>query len=266
MKKTLKISSIILFNVCLLWLAIAIPALIMASSPTFYYSQFEECGLYEERDEYGAASRHIIPYIGGDQGTQATFSDGQLNEIADHIVNYLFTDMPSFELRMDNVYLLGHGETDGVSLFGPEAVSHMADVKGLIGFSIGASISAGVILVGLIILFILKRRVFWGRLFRVSARFYIALLLFAGIFCLWSYIGASEETPFLLNLWGNMHFIIFAFQPSKYSGSFLLDTLTYVLTLEFFMNAVITIFAVLLITVAIWLVTAKILEKKANNP
>ena len=265
MKKAFTVLAIIAFNICLLWVSLVTPILIMASSNSFYYRQFERCGMYERVDEYGRGKMRIVPYINGDAGIQAAFTDEQLNAIADHIVSYLFTDMDSFEMVMDDVYVVRSGVTDGVSIFGDKAVSHMADVKSLIIFARWSAVAAGIAIAALISLFIFKRRHFFMRAFKVSRIFYISLLAFALIFCLWSYVGSSADVPFLLNLWGNLHYLIFAFQPRKYADSFIYDTLTFILNLEFFMNAIIIVVAVVLSVILIWLTVSKLMEKFARK-
>ena len=259
--KIINISLIVVFNICLLWVALIVPSLIMASSPSFYYRQFERLGMYSGTDDYGNETRRIVSYVGGKKDNQAAFTDEQLNTMADHIVRYLFTDMNSFELVLDNVYMVHGGMSDGVSIFGKQAVSHMADVKDLVGFAKWSAICAGGVISALLSLFIFKRKQFFKSVFKVSCVFYGALVLLAALFCLWSYIGATKETPFLLNLWGNMHYLLFAFQPKKYTGSFIRDTLTYILPLEFFLNAVIIVIVVIISTVLLWLAAAKMMEK-----
>ena len=260
-KKIINIWLITVFNICLLWVALVVPSLIIASSPSFYYTQFEKLGMYSKTDEYDNDTLRVIPYVDGKKENQAAFTDGQLNAMADHIVRYLFTDFDSFELVMDDVYMVNEGMRDGVSIFGKQAVSHMSDVKGLIGFAKWSATGAGGVIAALLSIFIFKRKRFFKSIFKVSCAFYSALVFFAALFCLWSYIGATKETPFLLNLWGNMHYLLFAFQPEKYTGSFIRDTLTYILPLEFFLNAVIIVIAVIISTVLLWLTAAKLIEK-----
>ena len=43
-------------------------------------------------DKNGEKKPNVIRYIGGDSTQYAAFSDEQLNEIIDHIINYLFPD------------------------------------------------------------------------------------------------------------------------------------------------------------------------------
>ena len=41
--------------------------------------------------------------IGGNAAIRAAFTNEQLNEIANHIIDYLFTDMDSFALTLDEL-------------------------------------------------------------------------------------------------------------------------------------------------------------------
>lgn len=126
--------TIVLFNICLLAVAIIFPALKIASTPAYYHAQFEKNGIYAQVDENGTERRTTIRYIGGNTDDRATFSDAQLNEMIDHIVDYLFTDKASFALVMDGVMLNG-ALTDNVNIFGETAVTHMQDVKNLMTFA-----------------------------------------------------------------------------------------------------------------------------------
>ena len=127
----------LLFNACLLFSVAVGSVFAIASSPQYYYDQFEATGVYATVNEEGEEVPKIIPYIGGDNKTFACFTDEQLNELIDHIIGYLFTDMESFALVMDDVTLYTANnpvwtKTDGVNIFSDVAVSHMADVKGLL--------------------------------------------------------------------------------------------------------------------------------------
>ena len=264
MKKIDKLA-IIIFNLCLLLTAGITPALLLASSPEYYYEQFEKNGIYASVDENGDEQRSIIKYVGGDKTKYATFSDEQLNLIIHHIIDYLFTDKEDFELKMDGVEIIGEGICDGVDIFGETAVLHMADVKSLMKFAKWAAIICFLTAVSLLIMFI-KREKMRKHLLKYTAVFYGLLGGFAFLFCLWSLLGAKRltTTGFLYQLWGNMHYLLFPFQPEKVKNSVISDTLTQILTLELFMAAVAIVAAVIVSVLAAWLIVACILHKRAK--
>ncbi len=258
--------AIIIFNLCLLLTAGITPALLLASSPEYYYEQFEKNGIYASVDENGDEQRSIIKYVGGDKTKYATFSDEQLNLIIHHIIDYLFTDKEDFQLKMDGVEIIGEGICDGVEIFGETAVLHMADVKSLMAFAKWAAIISFLTAALLLILFI-KRKQIRKHLLKYTAVFYGLLGGFAFLFCLWSLLGAKKLTPtgFLDKLWGNIHYLLFPLQPGKYTNSFFNDTLTQILTLELFVAAVAIVVAVIVSVLAAWLILACILQNRTKN-
>ena len=119
--------------------------------------------------------------------------------------------------------------------------------------------------VSLLIMFI-KREKMRKHLLKYTAVFYGLLGGFAFLFCLWSLLGAKRltTTGFLYELWGNMHYLLFPFQPEKVKNSVISDTLTQILTLELFMTAVAIVAAVIVSVLAAWLIVACILHKRAK--
>ena len=145
-------------------------------------------------------------------------------------------------------------------LFGEEAIAHMADVKGLIT---SAKISLLPSLAALmLILFYLKKHAEAGEVLRNILFLLGGILLLALIFCLWSYLGSSPTNPFLLNLWGNLHYIIFAFQADAYEGSFLTDALVYILTLEFFLDAVARVLISIASALAVYITALFVIDRR----
>ena len=267
--KTLNRFIIILFNICLLAVALATPALGMMASPKYYHEQFEATGIYAQVDENGVEQRKEIRFIGGVTGLNATFSDEQLDEIADHIITYLFGDKESFQLVMDDVMINGV-ETDGVEIFGDVAVTHMEDVRDLVQFCMTAAIIAGCVMVacGLYLIFQIKKT---GHMMLSTSLIFIAVLVgLMGLFCGWAAIstmlsGAFTMDGFLATLWTNVHYLLFPFQGDKFANSFMNDPLTEILTLDLFMTAVYRIVIILGITLALWLVLASIAKISANK-
>ena len=257
-----------LFNLCLL-LAVAVSSVFaIASSPAYYYEQFEATGVYAQVDENGVATPKVIPYIGGDSKKYARFTDEQLNELIDHIINYLFTDAESFELVMDDVELNGV-QTDGVNIFSETAVVHMADVKGLLQtlgtIALICGISGALMLVYFLVRAIQGKG---GNLRRYMLIFYGTFVGLIGIFCLYTLVQmlslGIDLQYYLTMIWRNFHFIIFP-NPEQAMGSFFNDTLTMILSLDLFMAAVVQVLVIIACAVAAWFVLAWILDRRVKR-
>ncbi len=251
--------SVILINLSIIAVFIIAPALILASSESYYSRQFEKNGIYASADG-GAEVRTRIYFIGGNVGSYAEFSDGQLDMLSEHIIDYLFGDGESFALTMDGVLLCGE-LTDGVGIFGETAVLHMADVKLLMQTAKVIAIILGVLLIPLIGYVIYRRRSIGGIAVRYTAFFFIGVLALIALFLAVTFFSDLE---FLSNnpdyfpdaIWTNMHYLLFPFRPDKFENSFFNDTLTQILTLELFLDAVVTVLAVLGAALAAWLALA----------
>lgn len=264
MEKIYKIA-VVIFNICIILAAGITTALTLASSPKYYREQFDACGVYSEELD-GGEVRHRIYFIGGDPKISATFSDEQYDLMIDHITEYLFGDKESFELILDGVEIYGVGTCGGVSIFSENAISHMADVKALIKAVTVIGAVAAVLAVALLAFFIFKRKGASRYLLRYTGYFYAAVGIFILGFCVWSLIGAwVTETTFLYRLWGNLHYLLFPFQPEKYENSYLADPLTQILRLELFINALVTVILTVALTVALWLLAAYFIERITNK-
>ncbi len=256
--------SILVFNLCLLLSTIIIPALILASSPAYYHSQFEKNGIYGEVTEDGDILGKRIYHISGSRYDYAVFTDDQIDMIVDHTVDFLFGDKESFALEMDAVYMNGEGYRDGVNIFGETAVLHMQDVKDLMRFALIGSIICAILAAGLLIMFILRSRAIGKFALKYTLLFYGAIFAFAFIFCFVTFLKSGAE-DFIFDLWGNIHYLLFPFQPEKYANSFFNDTLTEILTVELFITAVIIVLSVALTFLAAWFVGAVLLGKRAKR-
>lgn len=265
MSRTKAKLAIILFNLCLLFLALIIPALSLASSESFYRKAFRECDTYSTIDSEGIEQRKIIYYVGGDKSKAVTLSDTQLDEVITHITDYISGKKESFELTLDRVYVIGGGLNNGVSLFGEEAISHMSDVRELLSFAKWTAVLCSLLLVFLTVIFAVKRKSVGKLLFKYSLRFYLILLFLGLVFILCALIGATEKIPFTLRLWKNLHYLIFPFQPGKVSASVLCDALTCILTTDFFMYALGCVFFISSSAVSIWLTTSFLIGKSARK-
>ena len=241
---------ILLLNLCLLIASIVGPALLLARSPAYYHYEFRKTGIYATHASDGTELRTRIPYVGGRRGQSARFSDGQLDEIVDHIVTYLFEDGETFALSMDGVLLNGE-VTDGVAIFGEAAVTHMADVRDLMLLGRGAVILSLVAIPLLILYLILRRRQCGRAILRTTLLFYAVLALAALAFLLVTL--ATSDGDLAMTFWLNAHYLFFPFRPEKVAGSFFNDTLTYILTLELFLDAVAIVLATAAVTLAAWI-------------
>ena len=261
----------LLFNACLLFSVAVGSVFAIASSPQYYYDQFEATGVYATVNEEGEEVPKIIPYIGGDNKTFACFTDEQLNELIDHIIGYLFTDMESFALVMDDVTLYTANnpvwtKTDGVNIFSDVAVSHMADVKGLLQTLGTVALVMGIAGACMLAYFIVRAvKGQGGVLFKYTLIFYGTFVGLIGAFCLFTCIQMRvEEIPmeyYLDMIWRNFHFIIFP-NPEQATGSFFNDTLTMILSLDLFMAAVVEVLVIIGISVVAWAILAKNLDRR----
>ena len=230
--------------------------------------------MYATVNEEGEEVPKIIPYIGGDNKTFACFTDEQLNELIDHIIGYLFTDMESFALVMDDVTLYTANnpvwtKTDGVNIFSDVAVSHMADVKGLLQTLGTVALVMGIAGACMLAYFIVRAvKGQGGVLFKYTLIFYGTFVGLIGAFCLFTCIQMRvEEIPmeyYLDMIWRNFHFIIFP-NPEQATGSFFNDTLTMILSLDLFMAAVVEVLVIIGISVVAWAILAKILDRRVKK-
>ena len=265
--KTLDKIFIIIFNLCILFTSIITPALIIASSKEYYRDQFEKNKIYSHVDDNGIKKSKVIPFIGGDGSVKAVFSDDQLNTIIDHTVDYLFGDKESFALKLDEVYIMDKGYTDEVEIFGETAVAHMSDVKSLMKTAMISAIACAAVALILLIWFVLRARDVGKSVVRFTLIFYASLFGFALLFCAGTLItsGAGTMDAFLYHLWGNIHHLLFPFQPEKYKNSFFNDTLTYILNLDLFINAVVIVLCVAVCILSLWILGALLLKKHSKK-
>ena len=246
---------ILFLNLCLLALAILAPALALAKSPAFYSRTLRATGIYESE-----GVRTPIRYIGGKSGAVARFTDAQLDAITAHIIDYLFGDTEEFALVLDGVELNGRAK-DGVSVFGDAAIAHMKDVKALMRLAGGVAIASAAFL-PFLFLYLYKRRSARRIALRYTLILYAAILLLAALFLLISYSHSGGD--FANTLWNDLHRLFFPFRPEKVEGSFFNDALTSILTVPFFMSAVLRVVAVLLAVLAAWLVTVILFRRRAK--
>lgn len=265
MRKIFYKIAIILFNLCLLLSSIITPALILASNEEYYHAQFEKNGIYSYQNENGETVYHKTRYINGDYKLKATFTDEQLDELVTHIVDYLFGDKESFYYEMDGV-IINDTLTDDQPIFSEIAVIHMKDVKSLMKTAFWGAVVGWIIVAGLLILFIIKRKEVSPYLVKYTIVFYAVLLALAIIFCIWTFISVRGNiNRFPSELWLNIHYLLFPFQPEKVENSSFNDTLTFILTLELFLDAVAIVIAVALSALSAWLGGILLIKKKTEK-
>ena len=263
MSRAVKILASVGFALLLIWTSAVATALLLASSEDYYKDTLRDCGVYSRDNGDGTEKRKLIYGIGGDMKVRATLSDEQLDLVCEHIIDFLFGDTESFELTLDEVKMKSGEIRDGVSIFGEKAISHMNDVRVLIR-AVAISLIPSVIALAVLGVYLIKR-VRPREIVRYTLLTLLGILIFAVLFCLWSYLGATPEKPFLLNLWGNLHYIIFAFQSSAYEGSFLTDALVFILTLDFFLDAVAKVLVAIGAALAAWLTALVLIEKYSGK-
>ncbi len=228
---------LVLLNLLLLLLSAILPSLVIASTPAFYKTQFIKTELYIPKngtDDLGP----FIGYIDGNSAKTARFTNEQMEFIAQHIIDYMFTDKKSFALVMDGVYLNGHIQNN-VSIFGEAAVAHMKDVKALFHLLIKFSIISVFVVVSAGLYLFCRKKHTAPILLGQTLGFYGAFIGIAALFCAVVALQAHiKDMEFFQQLWSSLHLIFFFFDPSKIEGSFFNDALTSILTLEFFLGAV----------------------------
>jgi len=229
----------------------------MATNEGFFRSQFEKCSIYAPSGQMSS-----VRYINGQYSMKAELTNSQLDEIITHITSFLDGKKTSFHFEMNGVMLNGKIQ-DNVSIFGETAVSHMDDVKPLFDLvKIASFIALAVMLI--CILYLFKRKshtksiVFKYSLYAILGIVAAALLFLLGVYLK---MKISGESDFFSALWTDMHHIFFPFSASKFGGSFFNDTLTMLLTLDFFMNCVKTIVLCILASLSVWLGIALVLGK-----
>lgn len=267
--KILDRAMILIFNVCLLLVAVWISAIPIAKNPSYYHFQFKVNGIYQSVDEEGNAIQKPIRYLGGEYSKYAKYSDEQLNVIIEHIIDFLFNDKEEFGLEMENVYVSNskNGEyklVDKVQVFGDVAISHMNDVKQVFIIYQIISVIAFVMLIGIGAYLLLRIGQVRKILFEYTMLFYGIFISICSIFLMINFIYAIKEwndNSYYLNFadqyidtfWRNIHWLFFLFQPDKVNGSFFNDTLTMILTTDLFITAVVLVVLAIILLQVLWL-------------
>lgn len=164
-----------------------------------------------------------------------------MDEIIQHIIDYMFTEKDSFALVMNGVNVNGVLK-DNVHIFGEEAVTHMADVKTAFAYVKDFSL-IGLAVVAVCVFYIILRKkhtssILLKNLLKCYGFFIGIALLFCGI-SFWQ--TQTSGLNFTNQVWRNLHYIFFSMQADKIEGSFFADALTNILTMDFFLGAIQTV-------------------------
>lgn len=262
---------ILIFTMCLLIVSIWFSAVPIAKSASYYHFQFKVNDIYEHENEDGEMEQTTFRYLGG-MLQKAKFTDEQLDIMVDHIIEFLFGNKESFELKLDKVSVYDYSsgkyvEQDDVSIFGEAAVTHMNDVKQLfIMFQI-ISVIAFVMVLGLLAYILIRLSQVRKILFEYTMLFYALFATVLSIYLVVTFAGAVSRYGSNLNMnsfiniaWEYFHFFFFPFQPDKIEGSFFNDILTEILTVDLFVVAVVIVVFVLVIVQIIWLIFCLIVK------
>lgn len=259
--KALDRITVVFFTLALIIVSLLIPAQVIASRDVYFLNQFEKLGITQ--GENGVTP---LKFIGGNGGNSADFTYGQIKDIASHITSFMRGEKQSFELTLDGVMLNG-SPTDRVEIFGEDAVTHMAVVRELFNdLKVTLALCIGIIIFCAWYMIWRKasvRKVIYRCSLATTLSVFGVLLLFFGVILIKSLLdnGLSFES-FFYDLWTHMHYLFFPASQSAFNGSFFNDTLTYLLTVEFFINTAVTVVVNIIALSAAWLFSAKLISKR----
>ncbi|MBE6642268.1 MAG: DUF1461 domain-containing protein [Ruminococcaceae bacterium] len=253
--------SVMIFTCCVILLSVFIPMTSMVTNNDFYTERLADTELYPERGEYSE-----VYNIGGGSNKCAKLSQEQFDIIIEHITSYLSYMTEDFSLTLDNVLLNGK-ITNDVSIFGEDAVTHMADVRPLFR-QCDILEKVCIVLAVLCLTYMIIRREHIQKTIFSSAL--APVLLLVGAATLFVVITAilhqfSDRADYFGTLWEYMHMIFFPFSPDKVNGSLFNDALTSILSLDFFLGVVTELVLYLVIITSLWLIVAFFISKKAKQ-
>ena len=256
--KLLDRTAVILFTLCIILASVLIPVTVMSTRNTYYRNQLKKCGIYPNESE-----STVIRYIGGDRDSSAAFTQEQFDEIITHITDFLANKKQGFALQMNGINVNGE-VCDNVNIFGEEAITHMNDVRSVFGFIKTVLVLCGISLIICGVYMFTRKKdvriIIYKYSLAVVIIFFAAFaLFFGGVFVKYLINGGSS---YFDTLWLDMHHIFFPLSPEKVQGSSFNDTLTYILTLDFFINTVITVIINIVAITAAWLFSAKLISKR----
>lgn len=250
--------AVILFTICLIIASVLIPITVISTRDTYYRNQLKKCGIYPEENK-----STVIRYISGDRAKSAAFTPEQFDEIISHITSFLANKKQSFALKMNGINVNGEF-VDKVDIFGEEAITHMNDIRPV--FSVVKSVLTACVISLIICGFYMfsrkndVRKIIYKYTLRVVVGIFAAFaLFFGGVFIKHLINGGGS---YFDTLWSDMHHIFFPLASDKFQGSFFNDTLTYILTLDFFMNTVYAVVINIFALTAAWLFSAKLISKR----
>ena len=144
----------------------------------------------------------------------------------------------------------------------------MRDVKNLfIAYQI-ISVIAFLVLIAILAYLILRlgqvRKILYKYTFIYYFIFTTALAIFflvTVIHTISKYNGNFDLETYFYTMWGDVHYLLFPFQPDKIEGSFFNDILTEILTVELFVLAFAIVIGVVLLLNLSWLAITIVIRK-----
>lgn len=262
---------ILIFTLCLIIVSIWFSAVPIAKNASYYHLQFKINDIYEHENSEGEIVQTEFYYLDG-MYQKAKFTDEQLDIMVDHIIEFLFGNKESFELKLEGVAVYNKvtkeyevpvdpdGKPVPVSIFGEAAVTHMDDVKQLfIMFQI-ISVIAFVLVLGIFAYILIRISQIRKIMFEYTVLFYGGFITILSIYLGVTFVGAISRYGTNINIdnftsiaWEYFHFFFFPFQPDKINGSFFNDILTEILTIDLFVVAVVICVVVLTLIQLVWL-------------
>ena len=258
--KALNRLTVVIFTLCLIVFSVLAPVSIIITRDTYYINQFKKSGAYPE------SGNVTVRYINGNPSLSASFTKEQIEELVAHMTDYFGHKKDSYTYKMDNVLINGTLQ-NGVEIFSSEAASHMDDVRELFDTVRISTVICGIILAAGGLYMLRKKDSVRKEIYKWSLGTVIAFFATAVgflLFCLIKTAAAGEvsSSAYFEQLWTYMHHLFFPFSADKFSGSFFNDTTTQLLSLQFFLNTVVTVFINIIALTAAWLLSAKLIFKR----
>lgn len=289
---------IMLFNLCLIIVGVWITVVPIAKTEGLYKLQYRLFGIYSEEyhegdkvydDHYLEKETNtvykVFYYLGGEY-QRAVLTNDQLDAVAGHIVEFLFENKESFELKLDDVRVYNASTKtyelkDDVLIFGEKAIKHMDDVKYVFEIFQIISVVSFLLLIGTFAYILLRIGQIRKIIFENTMVFIAIFFTVVAGFLMTVFIGTIKEAveyankyggdvqktihyyieTKMLNIgWEYMHFLFFPFQSDKVEESMLYDILPEILSLEYFISIVVIVVGFVLLLLFLSLVTSFVLK------
>ena len=294
---------ILVFNLCLLLVSIWFILIPLIKSVDAYRFSFKLLDFYSSEYKenetlnsskviYDGKVYHKFNYVNGSsydiedydkdeivkENVDLILKDSEIDIVINHIVDYLFGNLDSFEFILEGNeeegVLLYYPKTkefievDKVSLFGEKAINHMIDVKEtFINFQI-ICVVAFVFGLGILAYLLLRIGQLRHIIFEYTMFFYAGLFTLLSILCMIILVNVIVKTQgqapnmndIMVICWENLHYLFFPFQPDKFDGSYLADLLPEILDVKLFIGFTCVVLMLTLIVELIWLVITLIIK------